>query len=316
MIKVSVIVPIYNSALYLKKCLDSLINQDLFDMEFILINDGSTDDSKEIIKKYNDKRIIYLEQKNLGIGAARNKGIDLASGEYIGFLDSDDYVENNMYSLMYNYAKENNLDIAICDFYNEINNKKNIIKHKNFDITSLNNSPNLLLDIPLGPCNKIYKKKIFDKKSYFPINLKYEDTPFVAYMLSRAKRIGKLNLPLYYYVVHSSSQTTIVDEKVFDIFKICDLIINDVSNKNIKSSVDDLVIYLITKYTISMRYIKNKDFRNNFIDEAFLYLNKNIANFKKSNYFKNRSIVKRIIEKNKSLTKFYCSTYVLLKNVK
>lgn len=314
MVKVSVIVPIYNSEKYLKRCIDSLINQTLDDMEFILINDGSTDNSHSIIKSYNDKRIKYFKRTNHGIGATRNFGIDKASGEFIGFVDSDDYAAEDMFFKMYNECIKNNLDIVVCDYCKESSTNKEFVSFNDFGITSLNDMPNMLLDINLAPWNKIYKKSLFDKNTYYPINVKYEDTPFVALMLSKAKRIGKINDPLYHYIVHSNSETTVVDNRVYDIFKITDILLNDLgNNKFIKSSVDDLVIYLITTYTISQRYIKDKSFRDKFIDDAFLYLEENISNFKKSNYFKKRNILKKIIEKNRFLTKFYCDIYVLMK---
>ena len=315
MVKVSVIVPIYNSEKFLKKCLTSLINQTLHDMEFILINDGSTDDSEKIIKSFDDKRIKYFKRTNHGIGATRNFGIDNAKGKFIGFVDSDDYVSVDMFEKLYNECINKNLDIVVCDHYIEKNNNINKLSFIDFGITSLNDSPNLLLDINLAPWNKLYKRDLFDDSTYFPVGVKYEDTPWVAKMFSKAKKIGKLNEYLYYYVIHDNSQTTIVDERVFDIFKITDMLLNDLgNNKYIKDSVDDLIIYLITKYTISQRYLKDKKSRDRFIDFAFDYLNNNIPNFKKSNYFKKRNVFKRFIEKNQFFTKLYCNLYVMIKN--
>ena len=220
MVKVSVIVPIYNSEKYLKKCIDSLVSQTLDDMEFILINDGSTDGSDEIIKSYNDSRIKYFKRTNHGIGATRNFGIDKANGDFIGFLDSDDYVEPDMYLKMYNECVNKNLDIVICDHYIENGDNKDILKFIDFGVTSLNDSPNLLLDINLAPWNKIYSKKIFSSDTYYPTGVKYEDTPWVALMFSRAERIGKLNEPLYHYIVHDNSQTTVIDDRVLIYLKL------------------------------------------------------------------------------------------------
>lgn len=316
MIKVSVIVPIYNSEKYLKKCLDSLVNQTLKEMEFILINDGSTDASEDIITSYHDKRIKYFKQENMGIGATRNRGIKEAKGEYIAFLDSDDYMELDAFLEMYKEASKRNLDIILGDFYQEEDNQEELIKLIDFSDTSLLKSPNLLMDIPLAPWNKLYKRNLIEDCS-FPINLKYEDTPFVAKMFSKANRIGKINKPFTHYVIHSKSETTTIDKRVFDILKISDILLKDLGdNKNIRSYVEDLIIYLITKYTISMRYVKDKNLRNSFIDEAFNYLNNNVSNYKNSNYFKQRNILKRIIETNKTLTKLYCSSYIMFKNVK
>lgn len=116
MVKVSVIVPIYNAEKYLKQCLDSIQNQTLTDIEVIMIDDGSTDGSAAICEQYSDDvRFSYYHKENEGLAAARADGIDRASGEYIGFIDSDDWIEPNMYEKMYNAAKSNNSDIVFCN---------------------------------------------------------------------------------------------------------------------------------------------------------------------------------------------------------
>lgn len=116
MIKVSVIVPIYNAEKYLEQCLDSIVNQTLKDIEIILIDDGSTDRSAEICKKYlDDERVVYFRKENEGLAAARDDGMKLAKGEYIGFVDSDDWVERDMYEKMYTAAKSNDSDIVFCN---------------------------------------------------------------------------------------------------------------------------------------------------------------------------------------------------------
>lgn len=115
--KVSVIVPIYNAEEYLRQCLDSIVNQTLRDIEIILINDGSTDNSAEICEKYysSDERVKYYSKDNEGLAAARQDGMEIATGEYIGFVDSDDWLELNMYEKMYEAAKSNNSDVAFCN---------------------------------------------------------------------------------------------------------------------------------------------------------------------------------------------------------
>lgn len=311
MVKVSVIVPIYNSEKYLKRCIDSLVSQTLIDIEFILINDGSADSSDSIISSYNDSRIKYFKRSNHGIGATRNFGIEHSSGEFIGFLDSDDYVEPDMYEKLYNKCIQDNLDIVICDFYKENNGIEKII-FGDFGITDLNSMPNLLMDINLAPWNKLYKKDICNV--LYPVGVKYEDTPWVAKVMSCASRIGKLNECLYHYIVHGGSETTVVDNRVYDIFKITDILLDDLGdNEYLKDSVNDLVIYLITKYTISQRYLKSRKERNKFIDYAFVYLNRRIPDFKKSNYFKKREFLKGLVEGNKFLTKLHCDFYSFFK---
>ena len=117
MIKVSVIVPIYNAEKYLRQCLDSIINQTLKDIEIICINDGSTDSSAEICQEYlSDTRVSYYSKKNEGLAAARDDGMQKATGEYIGFVDSDDWLELDMYEKMYNTAKNSDSDVVFCNW--------------------------------------------------------------------------------------------------------------------------------------------------------------------------------------------------------
>lgn len=125
---VSVIVPVYNVAQYLEQCLDSVVNQTMKELEIILVNDGSTDGSDEICEQYakQDERVILLHQKNQGLAAARQAGLDVAHGEYIGFVDSDDWLELSMYEEMYDAARNNNADIVFCNVYRNENKKEQI----------------------------------------------------------------------------------------------------------------------------------------------------------------------------------------------
>ncbi len=115
--KISVIIPIYNVEQYLKECLESVINQTLKDIEIICINDGSTDSSPKILAEYakRDNRIIIINQENSGVSRARNKGLDVASGEYVSFIDPDDYINTDFYNGLYNAAKINDADLCFCN---------------------------------------------------------------------------------------------------------------------------------------------------------------------------------------------------------
>ncbi|EKY29021.1 glycosyltransferase family 2 protein [Clostridium celatum] len=115
---ISVIVPVYNVEKYLKRCVDSILNQEMKEIEVILVNDGSTDSSASICDEYvrRDSRIKVIHKKNSRVAAARNDGIRLASGKYISFIDSDDWIESNMYKSMYEKAEEFNVDFIMCDF--------------------------------------------------------------------------------------------------------------------------------------------------------------------------------------------------------
>ena len=310
MADISIIVPIYNAEKYLNKCIDSLVNQTKKELEFILVNDGSTDSSEDIIKSYKDKRIKYFKNKNQGIGKTRNFGIDKATGKYLMFLDSDDYLDINACEKLYNKAIKEKSDLVVFDFYRVEETLKEVTIN-NFKSSSLKENPNLLLDINLGPCNKLIKRELIDKNNTrFNEELKYEDTPFVTEIIKNANKISKLNEYLHYYVIHSNSETTVRDERVFDIIKIVDLVRKQFKGKDyIKEDLNKLTVRIITNYTIQQRMQNDKKVGMEFIDKAFAYLKKEVPDYKNNKYYEERTVLKRTIEKSKLLTKIYCLQY-------
>ncbi len=317
MVKVSIIVPIYNSEKYLKKCLESLVRQSMQDIEIILIDDGSSDGSLKIISKYAYKfsNIVYVSKNNAGIGASRNDGIKKAHGKYIAFVDSDDYISKNFAQEMYDFCEENNLDMAICDYYkiDELKGKKQIERIYDFKISNVQDDKDIIYKINYSPWNKLYKKELLiNNKIEFPTKLKYEDTPFVMKSIMNAGKIGKYNKALNYYVFHNNSETTTMDKRVFDIFEILKLVNSYCDKNKYYESIEYLNVSKLLIYTIQQRYQKDKKLRNNFIDRAFSTLDSEFPNWKKSKYFKDRSKIKGMIEKNKTLTKIYCSIYQVL----
>ena len=308
-IDISIIVPIYNTSKYLRKCLDSVINQTKKNIEIILVNDGSTDDSDSIIKSYEDSRIRYYKNQNMGIGKTRNFGIKKAVGKYIMFLDSDDYLPSDSCEKLYNVASKNNADMVVSDYY--VDNSSNIkyFKTDSFKASSLKENPNLLLNINLGPCNKIYRRElIVDNDIYFIENYKYEDAPFVIMCIEYSNKIVKVNEALTYYVVHPGSETTNRDKKIFDILEIVEIIRKRLLKYDyLKEQLNCLIVGIITNYTVQQRYQKDKSIRNSFIDKSFDYLEKNIPDYKNKKYYKNRSFFRRKIESSRTITKLYCS---------
>ena len=305
---ISIIVPIYNAEKYLKKCLDSLVNQTTKNLELILINDGSTDHTEEIIKGYKDERIKYFKNKNQGIGKTRNFGINKATGDYIMFVDSDDEIANNTCELLLEKALSDDCDLVICDFYRKYDNGK-LVEEKlgTFRDTTLKNNSDLLTKINLSPWNKLYRSDLIkDNKLKFIENLKYEDAPFVVNAMKYAKKIGKVDECLNYYAIHGNSETTVRDEKCFDILKIIDIIRKDLNEVEYRESLNKLTVRMITNYTVQQRNQKDINVGIKFIDEAFAYLEKNVPDYKNNKYYENRSILQRTIEKNKGLTKLYC----------
>lgn len=312
MAKVSLIVPIYNSQNYLEKCIKSLLNQTLKDIQIILINDGSTDNSEKIIKSFDDERIVYISKDNEGIGKTRNLGIDKATGEFLAFVDSDDYLNEHFCEYMYQKAVNDDCDLVVCDFFEDRNTLVGI-KFKDFKDTNLRETPELINNINLGPCNKLYKKSLFDDKSNrFEENLKYEDAPFVVKMLLSANKIGKVNDYLTYYVIHSNSETTIRDKRMYDILEITDIIVNDLKKVDYPNdSLVSLAVMILTDYTIQQRYISDVKYRHDFINKAFKYLNNLDRKWRRCSYLKRFPRLKRYVKTSKLLTKIYCDLYNL-----
>ena len=319
MIKVSVIVPVYDTEKYLKKCLDSLVNQTLKEIEIIVINDCSPDNSKEILKEYEKKYNnikVFHNKTNKGIGYNRNFGIEKATGEYIGFVDSDDYVDVTMYEKLYNKAKKDGLELVICNFYKMLEKEDSleeitpdfiIEEQKN---TTLEKTPSLLSKVNLAPWNKLYKRSLLGNDVRFPEKLKYEDAIVVIKALARSKKIGFIKDKLNYYLVRNKSETTVMDKRVFDILEITKQIIEELKSQayyeNIIEEVEAWVTRNLFRYTLQQKYQRDSNLKNKFIDEVFSYLNTNFPNWKKNKIWNKRSILKRIIESNKLLTKLYC----------
>ena len=316
MIKVSIVVPVYNTSKYLEKCLDSLVNQSLNDIEIIIINDCSTDNSLEIIDEYRKKynNIILINNKvNKGIGYNRNLGIKEAKGKYITFVDGDDYIDLDYVEKLYNYAEDNKLDMVVCDV-KKVDDNGNFISYetdiKGFDISDIKKNPKLLLDINMGPANKLFKINLFnDESARFDEQLKYEDIVLIPRLIMNSDRIGKFNNIYYNYVIHEKSETTTMDKRVFDIIEIMKKVNLYLFKYKyydlIKDEVEYLSIRTLLRYTIQQKNQKDKRVANEFIDNVFNYLNNTFPNWKNNKYLKDRGLLKKVIETNKLLTKIY-----------
>lgn len=219
--KVSVIVPVYNVEQYVAKCLESIKAQTLEDFECLVINDGSKDDSIKIAKETvkDDKRFKFYDKENGGLSDARNYGIEKASGEYLCFIDSDDYVDKELLELSYNMGKENNSDIVCFDMYyvwedgnleySWGSNYKGTSNYKdNPEIIFSNNSAN----------NKLYKASFMKNRRFFK-GMWYEDMAVIPVWIAEANNMAHVYKPLYYYVQRQGSITHKADERLFDIYK-------------------------------------------------------------------------------------------------
>ena len=192
-IKISTIIPIFNAEKYLDKCLTSIINQTLKDIEIICVNDGSTDNSLKILKYYSnlDDRIKIINTDNHGQGSARNRALKEAEGEFISFVDADDWIELNSYEILYNMAKKNNLDMLFFKMINYINSTEELIKTDIYDYKCFENKFNegeifsnmdiqdFLFKIAVCPVSKLYNRNFLLKYNHeFPEGIICEDNIF------------------------------------------------------------------------------------------------------------------------------------------
>ncbi|MBT2678822.1 glycosyltransferase [Bacillus sp. ISL-35] len=210
---ITIIIPIYNSQRYLDKCLDSVINQSFSDIEIILVNDGSSDESGKICDEYKqkDSRIKVIHKENGGVSSARNVGLKMATGDFIGFVDSDDYINKEMFKVLFNDIKENDCDVSICNWYYEIDGELRLDKTMLKDYKVLNNISaieELLKDSFKGfLCNKLFKKELFSNVKFEHDLTMCEDYLAVYQVLKRAKRVSINPTPLYFYVMNTDSAT-------------------------------------------------------------------------------------------------------------
>ena len=233
-IKVSVIVPVYKVEQYLPACLDSLVNQTLEEIEILVINDGSPDNSQQIIDRYSVQypgKIRPFIKENGGLSDARNYGVQFARGEYLGFVDSDDYVAANMFELMYSKAAEESADVVVSNYFNVdealvSKERLNIFKPDIFN-RSVEESPEILLQSKSYAWNKIYRRNWYVQNNFsFPRGQWFEDSAVIYNMLYQANKVSCVTECLYFYrnVRPDSITNSVSNPKLFDIFKSCESI--------------------------------------------------------------------------------------------
>ena len=292
--KVSIIVPAYNEEDRIGKCIDSLLKQTYRNVEIIVVDDGSTDNTLSFLKKY-EKKIILISKKNGGQGSARNLGIKKSSGDYIMFVDSDDYIAENMTSKLVEKIENENADIAICDIYKIINNQK--IYFKNFISFSENNVKNYMMSHP-GPVGRLYKRELFvNNHLYFMENCIYEDLSVIPLLGIYAKKITYLSEAMYYYVIRKGSSMVQLNysNKLECIFDVMNHLKNEFKIRG-KGLYNDVLEYLYIEhllYSASLRFAKFK--RYDMVDKCVLEVKMNFPLFMKNEFMKKKSIKFKIV---------------------
>ena len=293
MTKISIILCVYNGEKFIENAIKSVLNQTLEEIELIIVNDGSTDNTPNIIKQFNDERIKIINQENKGLGASRNIGMEYATGEYIGFLDADDWLDEKMCEITYTEAKKNSTDITMFQIINydgktgeyyesDWFNLKNIEHIKENQIFTHNDTKDVLFDFSLISCQKIYINSFLKKiNAKFPENIYFEDMPFFYYVYLKAKKISIIRKHLYYRLKHEDSITERLDHKFLDTVKAGKILFDIFTENNF---YEDYKYYLIA-YKINGPRMTLAGIDKKYQNQMYNLIKEDYENIKKSEYY-------------------------------
>ena len=299
MTKMSVIVPVYNVEELLPKCLDSLVNQTFDDYEVIVVNDGSPDNSQKIIDDYYKKYpniIKPLKKENGGLSSARNFGLKYASGEYILYVDSDDWVSNDMLKMMYETALKDDSDIVVCKMWNVVSDRN--IKINN-GILNFNVFKRYILNNPSACCKLIKKDILLHPELFFLENHHYEDIAVVPAFCLYAKNISFIDDYLYYYllregsIMHQKSYT----DKLNDIFDSLNNLTNIFIKKDAFDKYKDELEYLYIEHLLhaaSLRFLPYDEGISS-INRICDIMKEKFPNWSKNKYYKKMNFKYKIV---------------------
>jgi len=300
--KVSVIVPVYNLEAYVEKCLDSLVNQTLEDIEIIVINDGSKDNSQKIIEKYEklypNKIRAYIKE-NAGQGVARNLGLQVAKGKYISFVDGDDYLEPTALEEMYALGEEKFADICICD-YKEIyedGTEKEIKEVEDGGLKEIKKS--YIMAMP-GFCNKLFKRSYLEKiKFQFEPLRAYEDFASYAAVGLKAENIAYYSKPAYCYVIRpgSTMQPKKMSKRLLEIFPAEEHLRKELLEIQADTVYHEEIEYMYIQHILhaaSLRFIPHKGQRENLVAIHDI-MKENYPKWKDNMYFGERETKYKIM---------------------
>ncbi len=291
MVKVSVIVPVYNAEKYLEKCLQSLVCQTLQEAETILVNDGSTDRSKDILNEYAEKfpqKIKVVHTQNGGQGAARNLAIRHASGEYLAFIDSDDYADLSFLEKTVKKAEETKADMVVCEHYEVKNGKKRLKKFKDYS-----SNREMFIDALVSPWIKLIKRSVYIESGVsFPEGYIYEDTAWFANLLPSVSNFAVLHEPLVYHVVQkNSTMTKKQEERTENIFPVMDCVLEYYEKRNLTEKYQAEIEYFFTRilFMSSLRRVAkvtDAKLRKRLTEKSFATVERNFPNYKKNAYLR------------------------------
>ena len=284
--KISIVVPCYNMEKKVKRCISSIKKQSYKEFEVLMIDDGSKDKTKEVIKKAiaTDKRFKYYYKKNGGLSSARNYGLERATGKYICFIDSDDYIEKDYLKELYNSIIENDSDISICYFSRVYEDKINLNPIK----SGFNN----LLKYPAA-WNKLYKTSLFkDNDITYPLGKWYEDLGTFPKLYMTSSNVSIVEKSLYNYIQNSSSIMHTYDDRIYQMYDIVESIESFAKSKKLykkyKDNLEFMNIYHVLVGT-TYRASFTKDFSKHTIQKILIYVEKKYPNWYKNSGIKELS---------------------------
>ena len=279
---ISVIVPVYNVEKYLDKCVGSIVNQTYKNLEIILVDDGSPDNCPKMCDDWarKDKRIKVIHKKHGGVSDARNKGIEIASGEYIGFVDSDDYVEKNYIFVLYDLVKRYNVMLAVADNYIEYMDGC-IFNNSTYEEYETNPEKFFykmlwgIRDLDNGPWTKLYKKDLFNNIR-FPVEKNYEDTATLYKIVDKCDKIAIKSVPIYHYMKRKDSITQgKFNKKKLELIDATYQLTTYIRNKykNLNNACDRKLLW--SYFSVLSQYVVSKTKDKNIEKRLFEYIKKN-----------------------------------------
>ncbi|MBR3167064.1 MAG: glycosyltransferase [Erysipelotrichaceae bacterium] len=288
----SIIVPVYNVEKYLDTCLTSLVNQTLENYEILVINDGTKDNSQDIIDKYVEKypeKVFSFIKENGGLSDARNFGIERANGKYISFIDSDDSIDMNYYKDMIDLAEKDGLDLVVADLeYVWENNEKEPMLKEGLNAKVNPDVHKALFLSPLSVCNKLFRKDLFDSLDLsFYKGLWYEDIPVALLYCANAKKIGRITSGKYYYLQRSASILgSGYSPKMYDIFTIFEKVIAAFKEKGLYETYHDELEYLFIEHFLiygAFRFLRTQHYQE-LMPKAFEFVKSYFPNYRHNPY--------------------------------
>lgn len=296
--KISVIIPAYNVENYIRRCLDSLVNQTYENIEILVVNDGSTDRTAEIVEEYADRypgKVLLFSKENEGQAEARNFALDQATGDYIGFVDSDDFVSTKMYELLYREAEQNGCDLVTCGYYgcDDVTGEITVYQtgYRGEFNQSIYENPLILRVNSPYPWNKLYTRELLDRAGFrFQKGMIFEDLCAVFPLFLDARKVGRVHEKLYYYIKGRKGGTiSTFNERHGQIIDALRIMNDAYRGRGMFERFYDTLLFFNLRHIYArfdeMKNYDNETFKADFTSRAYALLDEYFPGWKESGEF-------------------------------